>query len=140
MTVQNLPAGTTTIFGARNMGGDENYGVYPGKLTDEEIFALEPDYWPAYDDGFIDYDLYMNATVELTAGDYTASFTSSEAGDHFHDLIEGHVTDERILRAYAMVGSEDWWEYDQKITDPNLGVDDYDYGPNIKETILITVR
>lgn len=138
MTIEELAAGAVTIFGARNSSGDENYGVYAGKLTDEDIFALTPEIWPADEEG-IDYDLYMNDTRELQPGDYTMSFTSSESGDHFYDLIEGHVTNGRVLRAYAMVGMEDWWGYDRKIEDPNLGVDDYDDGPNLDETIFLKV-
>ena len=44
-----------------------------------------------------------------------------------------------VLRAYAMVDMEDWWGYEEKIVDPDLGVDDYDDGPNLDETILLTV-
>lgn len=139
MTIQELPAGIVTIFGARNISGDEYYGVYAGKVTDEEIFALDPDAWPADEEG-VDYDLYMNDTLDLKPGKYTVSFTSSDSGDHFYDLIESHVTDDRILRAYAMVDMEDWWSYDEKITDPNLGVDDYDDSPNLDEAILITIK
>lgn len=137
-TIQELPAGIVTIFGARNIGGDEYFEVHSGKLSDEEIFELNPDCWPADEEG-IDYDLYMNDKRELKPGNYTVSFTSSESGDRFYDLIEGHVTDDRVLRAYAMVEMEDWWGYEEKITDPNLGVDDYDDGPNLKEAILLTV-
>lgn len=139
MTIQELPAGIVTIFGARNISGDEYYEVYAGKISDEEIFALDPEAWPADEEG-VDYDLYMNDTLNLNPGNYTVSFTSSESGDHFYDLIEGHVTDDRILRAYAMVDMEDWWSYDTKITDPNLGVDDYDDSPSLDEAILITIK
>lgn len=141
--VQEFEAGYATIFGARNSGGDEYFGVYPGKMTDEEIFALDPDFWgceeAAAEDLDVDYDLYMNQTVELKPGNYTVSFTSSESGDRFFDLIEGHVTDPRVLRAHAMVDMEDWWGYEEKITDPNLGVDDYDDGPNLKEAVLLQI-
>lgn len=138
MTIEELAAGTITIFGARNSSGDENYGAYAGKLTDEDIFALTPEIWPADEEG-IDYDLYMNDAIELQPGNYTVSFTSSESGDHFYDIIEGHVTDNRVLRAYAMVDMEDWWSYDRKVKDPNLGVDDYSDSPNLDETIFLKV-
>lgn len=136
---EELKPGIATIFAGRNMGGDENYGVYSGEVEDEDIFALEPEYWPAYEDGFIDYALYVTDTVVLEPGDYTVSFTSSDSGDYFFDLIEGHVTDPRILRAHAIQDSEDWWSYEGKITDPNLGVDDFEYSPNLDETIFLKV-
>lgn len=141
--VQELEAGYATIFGARNSGGDEYFGVFPGKMTDEEIFALDPDFWgceeAAADDLDVDYALYVNHAAKLQPGDYTVSFTSSESGDRFFDLIEGHVSDPRVLRAYAMAEMEEWWGYEGKISDPNLGVDEYDDGPNLEEAFFLKV-
>lgn len=136
--IQELKTGAITIFAGRNMAGGENYDVYSGNLTDEEIFVLSPQHWPADEEG-VDYALYVRETLTLAPGDYTVSFTSSDSGDHFYDLIEGHVTDPRILRAYAIQDSEDWWNYGGKVMDPNYGVDDFEYGPNLNETVFLKV-
>ena len=140
MTIQQeIQAGDATVFAGRTASGDENYGIYTGTLTQQECIAGDPGIWQADEDGFVDYDLYNHDAVNLHPGQYTLSFTSSESGDHFFDLIEGHIADLRVLRAYAMVDMEDWWGYEEKIVDPDLGVDDYDDGPNLDEAILLTV-
>ena len=137
--IQEFETGPVTFFAGRNEGGDESYEVHAGKKEDEEIFALNPSQWQADEDGYVDYALYVHETMALAPGEYTVSFTSSDSGDYFYDLIEGHVTDPRILRAYAIQDSEGWWNYDGKVIDPNHGVDDFEYGPNLDEAILIKI-